>query len=263
MIVLIDADEIAYKSVSHSTVWCKGSSIFKTKRSAIDSATAGEVYSQSVAPQWRTVEKQIDSVVERIMSRVKDKFKLSKVSATLILSGSMNYRKAYYPDYKANRKGRKTPFYLRKAREYIQNKYYSMVSDGEEGDDLMGCLQSTNSVIASSDKDMLTIPGWNYNIIRDVFTELTEEKADINFYSQILIGDIADNIKGAKGIGPVKAARLLEGSKSNVDRLDRVIEAYAKAGRGTYGVEKSGFLLRIRRKPREIWTIEGVRNGTI
>jgi len=43
---------------------------------------------------------------------------------------------------------------------------------------------------------------------------ITKEEAELNFYSQMLIGDTSDNIKGIEGIGMVRAKRLLESSKN-------------------------------------------------
>ncbi len=266
MLVLIDADEIVYKSTSHGSVWSRGSSIFRTKKLALESPSGGEVYCQTMSPTFETATKQIDAMVSKIIGRVKDRYFMEELEVVLILSGSGNYRKIAYPSYKANRVSRELPFYLQEAREYAKSKYTFQVAEGMEGDDLMGILsyeqyaKRNECVIASSDKDMLTLPGMNWNIMHEEWTPLSEEEADYNFFTQILVGDVADGVKGAPGIGPVKAAQALQGATNRKERLKRVIAAYKLKGLGEEEVQKAGFLLHIRRAPGYMWSIEDVMN---
>jgi len=50
--------------------------------------------------------------------------------------------------------------------------------------------------------------------LQDEVLFINEKQAKFNFYSQMLIGDTSDNIKGINGIGMVKAKRLLESSSN-------------------------------------------------
>ena len=43
---------------------------------------------------------------------------------------------------------------------------------------------------------------------------ISSKEADLYFWSQMLIGDSSDNIKGVKGIGVKKADKILESTKS-------------------------------------------------
>lgn len=257
MKLIIDADEIAYKSSAHSTVWCSGLSSYKTKKLALECENISQLYNYTMSPQWRSVEKQIDSMI------LKYQIRLKATATLLVLSGSTNYRVTRYPDYKANRQGRERPFYLKKAREYIQSRYETVIADDQEGDDLMGILQTQDSIIVSSDKDMKTIPGWLYNPLQDYLVNISEYDADYNFYLQVLIGDVADGVKGVKGIGPVKANKILKGSENRLDMLNRVMTTYENNKLTTKDLDKVGLLLYIRRNPHDLWTAQEAIDGKI
>jgi 5'-3' exonuclease len=55
---------------------------------------------------------------------------------------------------------------------------------------------------------------FQYGYLQDEIIYITKEQADIYFYSQMLIGDGSDNIKGIEGIGVVKAKKVLESSSN-------------------------------------------------
>jgi len=129
---------------------------------------------------------------------------------TLYLTGSENFRKKIYPEYKANRKDKPRPKWLQACREFLVTDWQAQVCDGIEADDAMGINQTEDTIICSLDKDMLQVPGYHYNWVRDETTFITPERGLYNFWMQTIVGDVADNITGIRGLGPVKAARLLD-----------------------------------------------------
>lgn len=137
----------------------------------------------------------------------------------LVVSGRNNFRKTLYPNYKGNR-GAKPPLYtpLSKAmKEMYAERWYQ--HDQLEADDLLGII-STNGkiekpIICSIDKDMLSVPGWHYNWDKDDWpTYVSQEEADHNWLVQLLMGDSTDCIEGMKGIGKVKAEKLIKKYKN-------------------------------------------------
>ena len=72
-------------------------------------------------------------------------------------------------------------------------------------------LNGEDYCVAHIDKDLDLIPGSHYNYNKDKHYEVSLDEALYNFYHQLLTGDRSDNIPGVKGIGPVKASRLLDG----------------------------------------------------
>jgi len=126
------------------------------------------------------------------------------------LSGENNFRKVINPEYKANRKDIIKPIYLNDCKQYLIDEFKSIVTDGYEADDALGFNQTEETVICSIDKDLMMIPGMHYNFIKHEYHEVSELDGLKQFYRQMLIGDTADNIFGVKGIGKVKAAKLID-----------------------------------------------------
>jgi 5'-3' exonuclease len=181
---------------------------------------------------------------------------------SIFLSGDNNFRYDIYPEYKANRKSEK-PRHLKALKEYLIEKYNAVVSDGCEADDLLGIEQCSNenTIICSLDKDLRMIPGNHYSFEIRGTNNGTQwvrpaercfvEPFDglIHFYTQCLVGDSADNIKGASGIGRVKAQRILAAARTE--------QALFEAVREHFGSDEeflmTGQCLWIFRKPNDIW----------
>lgn len=132
-------------------------------------------------------------------------------SSKLVLSGTSNFRKEIDPNYKASRKSSPKPRYYRELREYAVNELGALVTCDMEADDMLGILQTEDTIICSNDKDLLQIPGWHYRIKKkwadNHMLYVTKEQAVYNFLIQCLTGDTVDDIQGLKGVGPVKAEK--------------------------------------------------------
>jgi 5'-3' exonuclease len=132
----------------------------------------------------------------------------------LVVSGRNNFRKTLYPDYKAGRPPK--PELYGELCNAIQslNRGRWFFHDQIEADDLLGIMATNgrvkNPIICSIDKDMLGVPAWHYNWNKDDWPrEVTQDEADHNWLVQLLKGDPTDNIEGMKGIGDVKAEKLV------------------------------------------------------
>lgn len=197
---------------------------------------------------------------------------LSETGATefsIFISGDTNFRYDIYPEYKANRTQPK-PQYLQAAKDYLVEKYGAEISVGCEADDLLGIAQcnQSNTIICSIDKDLRMIPGMHYSFeisgkitkgpnagqpwIRPMeIMEVQPFEGLKRFYTQILTGDSTDNIKGAVGIGRVKAAGILAGDENEFDLFSSV-SAYFSS---TDELLMNGQCLWIFRKPNDRWRI--------
>src|SRR5512139_1957182 len=74
---------------------------------------------------------------------------LSETSSTgylAFLSGSNNFRKEIYPEYKANRKDVVRPKHLPLVREFLQYEWSAAVTDGYEADDALGMYQNSETI---------------------------------------------------------------------------------------------------------------------
>jgi DNA polymerase-1 len=112
------------------------------------------------------------------------------------LTGKRNFRDTVVTDYKANRTSRRPEHYAA-AREYLQEYWGAVVTDGIEADDAVAIAQTEDSVICSIDKDLLQVPGWHYSWKNKLGVRHVSEEQGLRwFYKQMLMGDRVDNIKG-------------------------------------------------------------------
>ena len=171
------------------------------------------------------------------------------------ISGRKNYRTeiAKTAPYKGNRKAPK-PKHYDALREYLLQDWEFTLVEGQEADDAIGIhayeLDPGEFSICTIDKDLDMIRGNHYNFVKDYFYDVTEEEAIYNFYKQILTGDRVDNIIGLKGIGDVKAKRILEECKTENEMYLAVLEAYEG---NSERVLENGQLLWIRRERNQVW----------
>lgn len=172
------------------------------------------------------------------------------------LTGSNNYRNeiAVTAPYKGNRKDVVKPVHYQVLREYLQHQWGFVMIQDQEADDAMGIrayeLNDEEYIIMTIDKDLDMIKGWHYNFVKNERYFVKEEDTLRTFYKQILTGDRTDNIVGLKGIGPVKADKVLKECETEQEMYEAVLEAYDG---NEERVLENGRLLWIRRLPEQIW----------
>jgi 5'-3' exonuclease len=158
----------------------------------------------------------------------------------LYLSGasSAEFRKKVSETYKANRINVRKPIHYHELRNYLTFRFKAITVDAAEADDMLGVRQNElnpvwdknniKSVIIGQDKDLNNIPGLHLNPIKNDLYWVTEEEALCNFYTQILVGDRADNVQGLHGVGPKTAASLLNPKMSESEMYRIVLDMYIK-----------------------------------
>lgn len=224
---------------------------------AFRSAAASENDDFHIA-RWR-MEEMIDNTLAETGA---DEF-------SIFLSGPNNFRYSVYPEYKANRSDEK-PRFLADLKQYLVETYGAIVSDGCEADDLLGIEQcsSNDTIICSLDKDLRMIPGNHYSF--EISGKITRgpnagktwtkpmEKVFVeplaglrHFYYQMLVGDATDNVKGAPGVGPKTAAKLLANC-TNEQEMYEAIEPHFSCEEE---ILMTGQCLWIFRKPNGRWKI--------
>jgi len=156
------------------------------------------------------------------------------------VSDKANWRKRFYPAYKANRKSKRKPVCYPALKEWAAHTYQCVGFPTLEADDVLGILATQplhsllgpifgERIIVSEDKDMKTLPCVLFNPAKDETpTRITEEEADYNHLMQALSGDTTDGYPGCPGVGPVKAKKILDGVEPD-KRWGAVEEAYQKA----------------------------------
>ena len=178
-----------------------------------------------------------DSLMFKVAHRAKNKYDLRKgwkdtikdisdvTWATQTIVGvkgaHKNFRYDILPNYKGTR-----PALADEMKEKLNYLHAHAVEqgavtarDGWETDDEVAewvreaYADGDDYVIAHIDKDLDLLPGKHYNYNKDTHYDVSLDECLYNFYHQLLTGDKSDNIPGIKGIGPVKATRMLDGLK--------------------------------------------------
>jgi DNA polymerase-1 len=223
--VLIDGDEVAYKAAFVSEVPIK--------------------WDEDTWTLHSSERDMIDAIQTIIKQALKD---TDSEMFHVALSGSNNFRLDVYPEYKANRKGKRKPLGLKFCREYMLEEYLASMDDTIEADDLLAIEagERPDSVIWSVDKDFLTVP---CQLFREgELLLITEEDADYWLKYQTMVGDVADNFKGAVGFGPKKTTKWL---KDKGATWKSVLEAFLSAGQTEKDCTTNAILARILRTHEE------------
>lgn len=113
--------------------------------------------------------------------------------------------------YKGNRSTIK-PYWLPEIREYMILTWGAIPVNGKEADDQIATRAfeaSKECIICSPDKDLDQIPGLHWNYSKQVEYDISPEEARVFFWTQVLAGDTADNIKGCWKIGSAGAEAMI------------------------------------------------------
>lgn len=194
-----------------------------------------------------------EDLMQRIMHET------SADSHKAFISGEENFRYAIDPNYKANRRDVPRPTFLQDVREYLVVQWGAVVSDGIEADDNLGIHQTSESVIASIDKDLLQIPGHHFNFVKNEWQTISEHQGWVNFYTQLVLGDRSDNIKGFDGkmrqTVPQFLLPLLERIRSGTSRRDMFEVVRDHYELGDDALYRNAQLLYIQRCEGDKWVV--------
>ena len=203
--------------------------------------------------------------------------KLSFLKMDLFLTGHTNYRDSYAKvrPYKGNRVDVARPVHYEAIRAYLQTRWGAEVVEGIEADDAVATIahgfeyDPERVCIVSPDKDLTTVPGRLYNFRKRAMRIISPDEARVNFYRQMLVGDVVDNVIGCFKTGPKTAVSIVTMSQTEQESAAAVLlefEASLKrkgcpyAGREARDVmTETGVLLHMQRAAGQIWSIpEGV-----
>ena len=171
------------------------------------------------------------------------------------LTGKGNFREsiAVTVPYKGQRIAEK-PVHLQALRDHLVNSWGFEVVNGIEADDAVGiaayAVSENESIMVHIDKDLNQFRGWHYNYRKKEKYYVSEFEGLKSFYTQILTGDRIDNIVGLKGVGPVKAKKVLEKCTNENELYQAVLKAYEG---DQQRVLENGQLLWLQREPNQVW----------
>lgn len=197
--------------------------------------------------------------VRNVLDNIRDKFPERKWEK-IFLTGKGNFRDkvATLQVYKGNRDPSHKPQYYNEIKDYLINVHHAIVVEGQEADDAQGIEQWANkdksTVIVGIDKDLKMIPGYHFNFVKNILEYVNLQDANAFFFHQMLTGDRTDNIPGIKGLGEVRAAKLLAPCNKDVDAMRQVVmKEYERQYGPTAGLayDEIASLLWIRRTPEQ------------
>lgn len=144
-----------------------------------------------------------------------------------ILSDGVGFREniATIKKYKGNRDDSPRPKWYEETRQFLVDNYGALTYSSVEADDVLALSQNEDTCIVSIDKDLLQVPGKHYNWITDDRRIVSPETGLRRLYQQVLTGDSTDNIPGIRGIGPVRAERILADVEPTKKALSAVCTA--------------------------------------
>ena len=174
---------------------------------------------------------------------------------TFFTTCTNNFRLEFSKDYKGNRERNELSDLVYNLKDVIilniqrTESECAFFSDQLEADDLIPkyieIRGKGNEIIVSIDKDLKQITGCHFDYYKKKTGEVDEWNNPIKVYKGftftspsegtellgclLLEGDTVDNIKGVKGIGKVKAKKLLK-DRSEYGKFRKVVEAYIKEG---------------------------------
>tara|TARA_R110000868_G_scaffold179968_3_gene420440 strand:+ start:3440 stop:4240 length:801 start_codon:yes stop_codon:yes gene_type:complete len=174
----------------------------------------------------------------KLINTVESKFNI--LACYSFIKGKNNFRKLIYPEYKAHRPP-PNPL-INKLYEYAKVAHSVIESYGAEADDYVYTVSKKidhTGIIASIDKDLKQIPGIHYNYNKNIWCKVTEKEGLFNLYTQFVVGDTTDGIKGAKGVGISWVNKNMNIDMSKEQLGEAVFQAYVKSTKGDLELAKT------------------------
>lgn len=177
---------------------------------------------------------QFEDTMLSIIRRLSEHYKRPVRALFALSDRERNFRKEFWPEYKANRQGKRSPLCRWPLYDYVSKNHTVITYPRLEADDVLGIYMTKDDgedkVIVSIDKDLKTIPGEHYDFGKDEFFTVTDYDAVQYHLIQTLTGDTADGYPGCPGIGPIRAEKLIKDCETFPDAWSAIIGAYEKAG---------------------------------
>jgi 5'-3' exonuclease len=171
-----------------------------------------------------SLEDAISNFNSKLESVIDDLSEFCDADDVVVCSGGDNsLRTSINESYKANRKNR--PELLTDVHKEVKLSYDSVSKKGYETDDVVASLWKKevdlngedSVIIAANDKDYKQLPCWYFDTYysRRTLDKIEELEALKNFYTQMIVGDSADNINYIKGKGKAFAKNLFKGIRTH------------------------------------------------
>ena len=206
----------------------------------------------------------VKKTFDEIYKSVQDETQCDEYS--LHISARGNFRKEIEQNitvYKGKRKEK--PENFKECKDHVLENYKVISKEGFEADDTAS-VEATAYLnkgqlymLITVDKDWQIIGGLFYNMMHKYVKAISRFDACEFLNTQLLTGDTVDNIPGLKGVGIVKATKLLKG-KTLIKQFESVIRMYKQFHPDDYvtRLEVMGKMLYLVKdyKDHSNWTID-------
>ena len=236
-VAIVDGDIIAFRSCPPRRK--KGEPVFLDDKG------------HQLPPKWKSAQEEEDYFQEtwrnfsKSLSELAEKLYCDEM--LVAIGGVRNFREDIFFEYKQHR--HRDPAFANttvpRVRQRAVDEGLAIQALGYEADDLIRIWSNEcranefEFVIVSMDKDLLCIPGTHYLWHKSEILHVDELSAHKSYYSQLLSGDLTDNIPGLPGIGPKTAVKILAECSTEREMQDLVAWMYKE----TYGEEWHSYLL--------------------
>lgn len=178
--------------------------------------------------QYEIAEGVINESIIKILTKIEEYFDIEKFYIC-VKGKNKNFRKNLLPEYKANR-----PLALPiidHLLNYIIEHHKAIPTPYGEADDLVYTMSKAinhTGIIVHIDGDLLQMPSIFYNFKKDSWCKINEKEAKLHLALKILTGDDGDNVKVNYGLGPKKAAKLVNKEMSDYQYIKTIYQTYSK-----------------------------------
>jgi len=232
---LIDGDILVYRCgfAAEKNDYKTSHGNFRYKKEIPEGATIHEV--ERIIEPVENALNNVKTVLREIGERISEKFSEDRIELELYLTGNGNFRDelATIKVYKGNRDKNHRPHWYTEIQDYMKTTWKAETVDGIEADDVLSDLQTDETCIVSTDKDLDQVPGWHYNWVKADLYYVSVSEARHMLYKQILTGDSTDNIEGIPGVGEKTAIKMLEGSDDYEQTVRDAYEDYFTSEKGS------------------------------
>jgi 5'-3' exonuclease len=171
---------------------------------------------------------EVDQAYDKVDQSISKIIATSGASHYMVFAEKPNnnlFRKKIVSSYKIGRVNKELPRFYKEIKEYLIGTWNAYGIQAYESDDVIISTWKklsleypfTEILIAGVDKDLKSYPITLFDTYYTRFGEVTtisEDQANYNLWTQVIMGDSTDSIIGIKGKGPKYAERVLKGSKN-------------------------------------------------
>tara|TARA_R100001591_G_scaffold117358_1_gene136600 strand:- start:338 stop:1021 length:684 start_codon:yes stop_codon:yes gene_type:complete len=196
------------------------------------------VYSSciNVEDDFEQATAKFDEILMSIVNRLEEEG--YDIKELIVFNASRgNFRKVINKTYKANRTS-EPPALLHQLHKHVSKVYGSKNAYGIETDDLVSIywnrlqkeIGRENVIIVALDKDYKQLPClfYNYHVKHQKIFDIDEVQAMKNFYTQMIVGDGADNINYCYGYGIKYAEKIFKNCKTKYQFIKQTFLLYKK-----------------------------------